>query len=308
MLKTLIQKSNLYRIKITTLNYFILYMIVCLCWGTTWIGIKFATLTIPPLTSAGLRFVIAFPFFIIISHMVKEPVFYPRGCHKLFWLITILYFSLPYFLICYAETTVSSGMTSLVFSTMPVFIIIFSALFNGGKCNIHQLLGIVVGIVSLFFILLTQEVAITSSNNLGIIAVSLAAAMHGLCYVLTKKYGLTISVVTFNTLPIGVAGIGMTIMGIIFEDNDISQISIQSILGLLYLGIIASIGGFLAYFYLLKRINSTLLSYVFVIFPVIAIYIGSTFNQEEINNSFIYLVIIMLIGISYTKYHTPDDD
>lgn len=302
------QKSNseLIKIKKTTIIYLFLYSIVCLCWGTTWIGIKYATLTIPPLTSAGLRFVIAFPFFIIISYFFKEPILYPKGSNKFFFIITILYFSLPYFLISYAETIVSSGMTSLIFSTMPMFIIVFSSIFLDSKCNKHQLIGIMIGVISLLCILLTQGVDITSSNNLGVAAVALAAAMHGLCYVLTKKYGLNISVLTFNTLPIGIAGIGMTILGIIFEKNNFSLISNQSILGIVYLGIVASIGGFLAYFYLLKRINSTLLSYVFVIFPVIAIYIGATFNQEEVSSSFVYLVITMLIGISYTKYHTPN--
>lgn len=34
----------------------LLFLIVCLSWGTTWLGIKIAVESVPPLTAAGLRF------------------------------------------------------------------------------------------------------------------------------------------------------------------------------------------------------------------------------------------------------------
>ena len=288
------------------LIYFILYSVVCLCWGTTWIGIKYATLSIPPLTASGLRFVIAFPFFLLIAKLMKEPIFYPEEKSKFFWFITVIYFSVPYFLIGFASTQVSSGLISLLFSTMPVFIIIFSALLNNEKCNGKQVVGILVGFISLFLIILNQGISIGFTSYAGVIAVGCAAALHGLCYVLTRKHGYGISVLTFNTLPIGIAGIGMTALGYFVEGWNVESFSPQSIFGLIYLGLVASVGGFLAYFYLLKRINPTVLSYVFVIFPVVAIYIGTRFAGEVVNDTFIMLVVLMLLGISYTKYHTPD--
>ncbi|MBS0553815.1 MAG: EamA family transporter, partial [Proteobacteria bacterium] len=45
----------------------ILFAIVCLTWGTTWLGIKLAVDTVPPLLAAGLRFVIAFPLLYLIA-------------------------------------------------------------------------------------------------------------------------------------------------------------------------------------------------------------------------------------------------
>ncbi|WCE32534.1 DMT family transporter [Vibrio sp. SCSIO 43137] len=300
------QRSIFKLIEKKYLIYFILYSIVCLCWGTTWIGIKYATLSIPPLTASGLRFVIAFPFFLLIARVMKVPIFYPEGKTTFFWFITLVYFSIPYFLIGFASTQVSSGLISLLFSTMPIFIIIFSALFNDERCNSRQVAGILVGFTSLFFIILNQGISIGFTSYTGVIAVACAAALHGLCYVLTKKHGQGINVLTFNTLPVGIAGIGMTILGYFVEDWNVESFSQQSVFGLLYLGLIASVAGFLAYFYLLKRINPTILSYVFVIFPVVAIYIGARFAGEVVNETFIMLVILMLLGISYTKYHTPD--
>ncbi|WP_413112335.1 DMT family transporter [Thaumasiovibrio sp. DFM-14] len=289
----------------TILIHLFLYMLVCFCWGTTWISIKFATLTIPPLTSAGLRFLIAFPFFYIICRIMKEPIFYPKGKMKFFVSIVLLYFSIPYFLIGYASKDVSSGLISLIFSTMPIFTIIFSSLFNGAKFNNHQFAGISVGFMCLLMIIINQGMEISYSSYLGIFAVFSSAALHGLCYVLTKRHGESISILTFNTLPIGIAGFGMTALGFMLEDSTLSAFSNQSVAGVFYLGIVASVGGFLAYFYLLKKLNPTILSYVFVIFPVVAIYIGAKYANEAVSDSFVYLVLVMLMGVAYTKYHTP---
>ncbi|WP_414705356.1 EamA family transporter, partial [Pseudomonas sp.] len=45
----------------------LLFLIVCLSWGTTWLGIKIAVESVPPLTAAGLRFLIAFPLFLAFA-------------------------------------------------------------------------------------------------------------------------------------------------------------------------------------------------------------------------------------------------
>lgn len=54
-----------------------LFLIVCLSWGTTWLGIKIAVESVPPLTAAGLRFLIAFPLFLSFALLRKEPLLFP---------------------------------------------------------------------------------------------------------------------------------------------------------------------------------------------------------------------------------------
>lgn len=107
----------------------VMFLIVCLSWGTTWLGIKIAVESVPPLTSAGLRFLIAFPLFLCFALVRREPILFPRESRWFFVFVTLCYFSVPYYLLNYGEMHVSSGLTALLFSCMPVFILIFSALF-----------------------------------------------------------------------------------------------------------------------------------------------------------------------------------
>lgn len=280
---------------------FLLFIIVCLTWGTTWIGIKIAVETVNPLLAAGLRFVIAFPFLILITIFAKSPILFPKKTGHFFILLTIFYFTIPYYLISFGEQYVSSGLTSLLFSTMPIFSILFAKIILKDQIFINQLIGISVGFLCLIYILISEGLVISYTDFLGVISILLAALMHGFLYVYSKKAGEGINVFTFNTLPIGVAGIMLCLLSFYFEDNHLQNISLNSWLALIYLGIFASVGGFIAYFFLLKRMSPVILSFIFIIFPVVAIFISSIYENKIISTNFIICTIIMLCGFAITK-------
>ncbi|GGK33023.1 Permease of the drug/metabolite transporter (DMT) superfamily [Pseudomonas koreensis] len=278
-----------------------LFLIVCLSWGTTWLGIKIAVESVPPLTAAGLRFLIAFPLFLSFAVLRKAPLLFPRQSHWFFVFVTLSYFSLPYYLLNYGELHVSSGLTALLFSCMPVFILIFSALFLREKILPTQLLGIAIGFASLFMIIRSQGLHLDQAEWLGVLAILCAAILHALCYVVTKKHGSAISVITYNTLPIGIAGLMLFIVGLNVEAPVFKDITARSWGALLYLGLVASVGGFIVYFILLKRLSPVLLSFVFIIFPVFALLIGAWYEGTPVSRELMLYSAILLAGFAITK-------
>lgn len=278
-----------------------LFLIVCLSWGTTWLGIKIAVESVPPLTAAGLRFLIAFPLFLSFALLRKEPLLFPRQSRWFFVFVTLSYFSLPYYLLNYGEMHVSSGLTALLFSCMPVFILIFSALFLREKIYPSQMLGIAIGFASLFMIIRSQGLHLDQAEWLGVLAILSAAVMHALCYVVTKKHGSAISVITYNTLPIGIAGAMLFIVGLSVETPVFHDITTRSWAALLYLGLVASVGGFIVYFLLLKRLSPIILSFVFIIFPVFAVIIGAWYEGQTLSRELMIYSAILLSGFAITK-------
>jgi len=278
-----------------------LFLIVCLSWGTTWLGIKIAVESVPPLTAAGLRFLIAFPLFLSFAVLRKAPLLFPRQSRWFFVFVTLSYFSLPYYLLNYGELHVSSGLTALLFSCMPVFILIFSALFLREKILPTQLLGIAIGFASLFMIIRSQGLHLDQAEWLGVLAILCAAILHALCYVVTKKHGSAISVITYNTLPIGIAGLMLFIVGLNVEAPVFKDITARSWGALLYLGLVASVGGFIVYFILLKRLSPVLLSFVFIIFPVFALLIGAWYEGTPVSRELMLYSTILLAGFAITK-------
>jgi putative membrane protein PagO len=279
----------------------LLFLIVCFSWGTTWLGIKIAVETVPPLTAAGLRFLIAFPLFLCFALARGDSILFPRSHTGFFVFVTLCYFSLPYYLLNYGETHVSSGLTALLFSCMPVFILIFSALFLRERIYLSQVMGIAIGFGSLFMILRSQGLSFAHDEFTGVLAILAAAVMHALCYVVTKQKGGAISVITYNTLPIGLAGMMLFVVGLGAEQPDFSAISVRSWIALTYLGLFASVGGFIVYFFLLKRLSPVILSFVFIIFPVFAVIVGSWYEGLPISRDLAFYSALLLAGFAITK-------
>lgn len=279
----------------------LLFLIVCLSWGTTWLGIKIAIESVPPLTAAGLRFLIAFPLFLSFALLRKEPLLFPRQSRWFFVFVTLSYFSVPYYLLNYGEIHVSSGLTALLFSCMPVFILVFSALFLRERIYPSQVLGIAIGFGSLFMIIRSQGLHVDKAEWLGVLAILGAAVMHALCYVVTKKHGSAISVITYNTLPIGIAGGLLLIVGLSLEAPQFQNVTARSWGALLYLGLVASVGGFIVYFLLLKRLSPIILSFVFIIFPVFAVIIGAWYEGLALSKELMIYSAILLSGFAITK-------
>jgi drug/metabolite transporter (DMT)-like permease len=279
----------------------VMFLIVCLSWGTTWLGIKIAVESVPALTSAGLRFLIAFPLFLCFAKVRREPVLFPKESRWFFVFVTLTYFCVPYYLLNYGEMHVSSGLTALLFSCMPVFILIFSAVFLREKIYFSQVVGIAIGFGSLYMIIRSQGLHLDHAGFFGVIAILAAAVMHALCYVITKQQGSAISVITYNTLPIGIAGLMLFVAGLWFETPIFSDITLRSWSALFYLGLVASVGGFIVYFMLLKRLSPIILSFVFIIFPVFAVVIGSWYEGQPISIDLMIYSAILLAGFAITK-------
>lgn len=279
----------------------LLFLIVCLSWGTTWLGIKIAVESVPPLTAAGLRFLIAFPLFLSFAALRREPIFFPRQSLGFCVFVTLSYFSLPYYLLNYGEMYVSSGLTALLFSSMPVFILIFSALLLRERIYGSQVAGIVIGFASLFMIIKSQGLHLQSTELLGVLAILAAALMHALCYVVTKQKGAAISVITYNTLPIGLAGLMLCLAGLWLEQPDFTAVTLRSWGALSYLGLVASVGGFIVYFFLLKRLSPVPLSFVFIIFPVFAVIIGAWYEGRPVSSDLLGYSALLLAGFAITK-------
>jgi len=244
---------------------------------------------------------LAFPLLLIIAKIYRQPIFFPKERRGFFAFVVVGYFLVPYFLINFGEQYVSAGLSALLFSAMPIFSLVFSVWFLGQSVNVIQLFGIGLGFVGFLSILMHQGVVIGYQGWIGTACVFSAALMHGLSYVVTKRFGKEIGVITYNTLPIGVAGLAMTVAGTLFEHPVWSDVTPQSWWALAYLGVVASVGGFLVYFYLLKRLSPVVTSFVFLIFPVISIAIDVWMKGQVLSQGFVAYLALILIGFGLTK-------
>jgi len=275
----------------------VLFLLVVLTWGTTWLAMRIAAETIPPVFATGMRFMFAAPFLISIAWLRKKPLLFPPGQRIFQIVICVFYFSIPFSLMIYGENYVSSGLASIIFSNMPVAVLIASALFLNEKTNSMQIVGLTIAITALAGILIEETKTSTETHWNGSVALILAVIIHAIIYTQCKKRSCTVSVITFNALPCFMAGLILSTVGWFFERPQVSAFSVYSILATLYLGAFAGVFGILCYFALQQKANAFHASLVFLIFPLIAVSLENYIYGYAISTHSMLLIIPLVIGI-----------
>lgn len=275
----------------------VLFLLVTLTWGTTWLAMRIAAETIPPMFATGMRFMFAAPCLIVIAWLRKTPLLFPPGQRLFQFVICIFYFSIPFSLMIYGEKYVSSGLASIIFANMPVATLIASVLFLNEKTNSMQITGLTIAIISLTGILLEEMKISTGNHWQGVIALVSALIIHAIIYIQCKKISCTVSVITFNALPCFFAGLILSAIGWFFEKPQASMFSAQSILSTLYLGTFAGVFGILCYFSLQQRTRAFQASLVFLVFPLIAVSLEKYIYGYTISTHSTLLIIPLAIGV-----------
>ncbi|MGD3109667.1 DMT family transporter [Streptomyces sp. YGL11-2] len=279
-----------------------IYLFVCAVWGTTWYGMKVSVESIPPITAAGLRFVIACPFLAIAVALSPSASFrFPRGKRWLFPFVSVVYIAVPYALINYGEQHISSGFASLLFASVTVFLLVFSRIISGTRVAGRQWLGILLGLACLVVLILDTGGDLSTENLLAPGAVLIAAVLHAFTYAMLARHAGDINVLTVEVLPIGMGGVLLLGLGAAVEHPDFGAVTAQSWMGVVYLAVVASVVGFAAYFYLLKHMNPVSLSFVFVFFPVIAVFVSSLLEHSELGPVALVSAAAMLGSFALTK-------
>lgn len=278
----------------------ILFLLVSLTWSTTWLAMRIAVETIPPVFATGMRFMFAAPLLISIAWLTKTPILFPRGQRLFQFVVCVFYFAIPFSLMIYGETYVSSGLASIIFANMPVAVLIASVLFLNQKTNLVQISGLTISLIALSGILFEETKICTENHWQGIIALVSAVIIHAIIYTQCKKRDCTVSVITFNALPCFLAGLMLSGTGWFFEKPQVQSFSWYSILATLYLGAFAGVFGILCYFLLQQKASAFMASLVFLVFPLIAISLDNYIYGYAVSTKSILFTIPLVIGIFLT--------
>ena len=128
----------------------------------------------------------------------------------------------------------------------------------------------------------------------------LAVMLAALGYVISSiiAYNLkninTLSLTTMTTLFAAIISIPFTI---IYEINNYSLPSFNSIVAVIYLGIMPTALAFLLRFYLINKAGPVFLSYVAYLIPIFSIMWGYLFLNEIIKSEQLIAIIFIFIGI-----------
>lgn len=254
----------------------VVWLVLCLIWGSTWLFIKVGLEDLPPFGFAGARFVIAATLLLTLAFIRRTPL--PRDRRD--WLhlaVTgVLAFTINYGLVFWGEQYVSSGLAALLQAMIPVFGLIIAHFYlPGERITVLKVAGVMLSISGLA-VIFANQVTISGTRALwGSAALVLSAAAGAYSNVLVKAHGGHIDRVAlagwqmvFGLVPLLV--IGAFAEGSLFNFNWTARAWIA----VFYLAIVGSALAFFLYYWLISHMDVTTTMLIALVTPLIAVTLG----------------------------------
>lgn len=293
--------SQLLRAKLKHPMKILIWLILCLIWGTTWIFIKVGLEDLPPIGFAAVRFLLAV---IILGILIKlQGIPLPKTARewKLIALTGVLQFSFNYSAVFWSEVHISSGLAAVLQATITVFGLLLAWIFlPSERITRLKIFAVCVGIAGVAVIFLDQlrvENLMAFAGSVAIVAGAYAAAQAS---ILIKAKGGAIhpASLVFGQMICGLPLI--IIYSLIQEGNPLNfHWTWRAVICVLYLTILGTIAAFWLYYWLLSKIESTKAMMISLVTPLIAVVVGGIFLGERLPPQTFFggILIIASIGL-----------
>ncbi len=274
------------------------FCVLCLIWSSTWLMIKIGLRGAPPVTAAGLRFFLA--ALIILGILRRFRIRLPRS-RAFFWLtlyLGVFQLAVPYALVYRAEQYLTAGLTAVLFSTMPLMVAILARIVLGDPLTPSKLFGIVAGVAGVYVIFADSLSVGGRAGAYGVLAALGSAFLASLSSVIVKKYSRTYPPFATISLPHVYGAVLLLASGAAFEKEAPIGWGALTYFTVVYLAVLGSVVAFALYFWIIKHIDVTVLSYQTFVIPVLAVLLGWIFLRETVT---IYTAIgglLVLAGIA----------
>lgn len=275
---------------------------ICVIWGTTYLAIKIGVTDLPPFLFAGFRWMIAGPLFFIflLSKKYKLPTFTDI---KHLAVVGTLLLGVGNGLVVIGEQWLPSGLTSLLITTLPFWIVgIESFVPNGPKLNLKIALGLFIGFVGVSVIFSENLTQIWKSDYFpGIVSLLIAMMAWGGGTVYSKYNKVTVHPLMGATIQMMVAGILQTSIGLSIGEWEKFYFTQESLYAFAYLTLIASIFGYGSYMYAVQHLPISFVSTYTYINPVIALFLGWLVLDEVISLQIVLGAAVIFIGVTLVR-------
>lgn len=262
----------------------IVWLILCLIWGSTWIFIKIGLADLPPISFASARFVLSAAVVLAIILVQKIPL--PRSTSewRLLALTGFLQFALNYSSVFWAEQYITSGLAAVLQATITLFGLVLAWIFlPAERITRQKIIAVVLGILGVAVIFIDQLKVENWMAFLGCVAIVFGSycAAQASILVKAKAGGIHPASLLFGQMACGLPFI-LTYSFSVEGNPATFQWSFVAVGSVLYLSLVGTIAAFWLYYWLLSRIESTKAMMISLVTPLLAVVIGAVTVGETL--------------------------
>lgn len=279
----------------------IAFAAIYLVWGSTYLAIRFAVETLPPLLTAGMRFVVAGPLLYVLARRNGGP---PPTRKQ--WLAAAIAGGLLLLggngLVTWAEERIASGLAALLAATVPLWMVLLDwIILRASRPSLKAFLGLALGLTGIVLL-------IGPADLLGEHRVDLAGAglllLAALSWAIGSLYtrraplpdapllGTSMEMVTGGALLLLASGVKGE-----WGQVNFAAVSPSSWLALAYLTVFGSIVAFTAYTWLLRVSTPARVSTYAYVNPVVAVLLGWAVAGEALTLQMLVAAVIIILAV-----------
>ena len=279
----------------------LIWLVLCVIWGSTWLFIKLGLENLPPITFAGIRFVIACAilFLLIRARGIALPD--NRRDWGLLALTGVLSFCLNYGLVFWGEQYISSGLAAVLQATLPAFgLVIAHFHLPGERMTWSKIFGVVLGFFGVA-VVFSNQLAIAGGKALaGCVALVLSALFAAYSNVLVKAYGRKLDPAILSGGQMFFGLIPLLLIGIPLVGNPFHfHWTPMALVALLYLAVVGSVIAFWLYYWLVLNMDVTKTMLISLITPVVAVVLGMVVLGEDLSWRTVAGGIMIMVGLRF---------
>lgn len=261
-----------------------------LIWGSTFLAIRISNEALPPLWASTLRLVLAGLILSAILLVSREALPKGKGA-KVAVIYGILTFGINFPLLYWGQVAIPSGMAAVMYATCPISSLLFARAYGMEWLDARKMGAAVLALAGVSIIFWQEFVGGVDPIRIGAV---LSAATVSTWGATILKRGPKFTAISTNALA-AFAGAPLCLgASLLASEPRIVPSTSAQILPLLYLTIAGSVIAFVLFSWLLKHWSVSSSSFIAVVIPVVAVFLGALVRQENFSAGSIVGAIVVL--------------
>ena len=283
------------------------FLVLCLCWSTTWQAIRYCLEGYPPLLGAALRFAIATVILLGAVGVRRCTLRLPDGRRQHLALLAAgVVNGLGYACIYLAEQTLTGGTTAVICASSPLFTLLLARLFGLEPLLPQRLFGMALGLggVSVLF---ADGLELGGGHFQAMVLAGLAAAVLWPLYgALLKRWAQNLPPLVSTGYFLFYTALTLVVLSLLRGESlpNLRAAPWTAHAGLFYLSVIGSVLAWTVYLWLLKRLELSVLSTLGLIQPVMAVAIDLLLGAAQLRLRGYLGASLVLVGMAISAWRT----
>jgi drug/metabolite transporter (DMT)-like permease len=271
-------------------------------WGTTYLAIRIALESIPPLSMSAFRWIIAGTLILAVLEARGEAL-PERHTWPSLAILGILLLGFGNGGVVWAEQTVPSGLTALLVATVPFWMVGIDALrADGERITTRRAVGLLVGFAGIV-LLVWPEIRTSGGRGFlsGVVAAQIACIGWAIGSTYARRRRAEENVLAVAAYEMLFGGAFLLILGLLNHEWGRVAFTRRTAGALAYLIVFGSLAGFSAYTYALKHLPVATVSLYAYVNPVIAVMLGTLILNEPFNWRMGIAAAVVLAGVALVR-------